>query len=215
MTAAVWEFLTAPSALDQPSRTAVSARGVRIKMADERTHAPWNQPSIIAAEFSWPRLLAKDGDAELPRRLGGFTLLARLAEGKRGEVFAALRPANLDPFCAIKILPAWTTGRQDIIEPMRAEAPRLDYLDVVITKSKAAPIRWTGEEQLSMTPNGLINTVLRDQFSQAFRALANEIEADIAALYKQASRGYGSAGSGAFASCPLPKRFGSRACWRP
>jgi len=70
-------------------------------------------------------VLAKDGDAELPRRLGGFTLLSRISEGKRGDVFAALRPSNLDRFCAVKILPPWTTGRQEIIEPMRAEAPRL------------------------------------------------------------------------------------------
>jgi serine/threonine protein kinase/tetratricopeptide (TPR) repeat protein len=70
-------------------------------------------------------VLAKDGDAELPRRLGGFTLLSRIAEGKRGDVFAALRAANLDRFCAVKLLPPWTTGRQEIIEPMRAEAPRL------------------------------------------------------------------------------------------
>ena len=70
-------------------------------------------------------VLAKDGDAELPRRFAGFTLLSRIAEGKRGDVFAALRSANLDRFCAVKVLPPWTAGRQEIIEPMRAEAPRL------------------------------------------------------------------------------------------
>jgi len=34
-----------------------------LKMAHERTEAPWGQPSIIPAEHAWPRLLAKDGDA--------------------------------------------------------------------------------------------------------------------------------------------------------
>lgn len=76
----------------------------------------------------------------------------------------------------------------------------MGYVDVTITKSKAAPIRWTGEEQLSVTKDGIINTILRDQFSQAFRALANEVEADIAGLYVAASRAYGSAGNAPFAT---------------
>lgn len=72
------------------------------------------------------------------------------------------------------------------------------YVDVSITKAKAAPIRWTGEEQLSVTKDGVINTVLRDQFAQAFRALANEVEQDLAALYVAASRAYGTAGTTPF-----------------
>jgi hypothetical protein len=72
------------------------------------------------------------------------------------------------------------------------------YVDVTITKSKAAPIRWTGEEQLSVTKDGVINTILRDQFAQAFRALANEVETDLGALYVAASRAYGTAGTAPF-----------------
>lgn len=72
------------------------------------------------------------------------------------------------------------------------------YVDVTITKAKAAPIRWTGEEQLSVTKDGVINTILRDQFAQAFRVLANEVEADLAALYATASRAYGTAGTAPF-----------------
>lgn len=67
----------------------------------------------------------------------------------------------------------------------------IGYTDVTITKSKAAPIRWTGEEQLSVTKDGVINTILRDQFAQAFRALTNEVETDLGALYVAASRAYG------------------------
>lgn len=74
------------------------------------------------------------------------------------------------------------------------------YVDLSITKSKAAPIRWTGEEQLSVTKDGVINTVLRDQFAQGFRALANEVEADIAGLYLASSRAYGTAGTTPFAT---------------
>lgn len=72
------------------------------------------------------------------------------------------------------------------------------YVDVSITKSKAAPIRWTGEEQLSVTKDGVINTILAAQFAQAFRALANEVETDLGALYTSASRAYGTAGTAPF-----------------
>jgi hypothetical protein len=32
-------------------------------MAHERTQEPWNQQSPVPAEFSWPTLITKDGDA--------------------------------------------------------------------------------------------------------------------------------------------------------
>lgn len=67
--------------------------------------------------------------------------------------------------------------------------------EMTISKSRVAPIRWTGEEQsyLSNGDNPQIRNVLRDQFSQAFRVLVNEVETDLAALYKDAARGYGTA----------------------
>ncbi len=34
-----------------------------LKMADERSQPPWNQPSPMAPGFDWPSLLARDGDA--------------------------------------------------------------------------------------------------------------------------------------------------------
>ena len=34
-----------------------------LKMADERSRPPHNQPSPIPAAYAWPALLAKDGDA--------------------------------------------------------------------------------------------------------------------------------------------------------
>lgn len=76
----------------------------------------------------------------------------------------------------------------------------IGYVDVSITKSKAYPIRWTGEEQLSVTKDGIINTILRDQFAQGFRTIANAVEADLAALYVAASRAYGTAGTTPFAT---------------
>lgn len=71
-------------------------------------------------------------------------------------------------------------------------------VDVKITKSKMAPVKWNGEEQLALGPAGTYNTILADQFKQAFRALANEMDADLAALYYASSRAVGTAGTAPF-----------------
>ena len=33
-----------------------------LKMADERSKPPYKQPSLIAKEYAWPTLTARDGD---------------------------------------------------------------------------------------------------------------------------------------------------------
>ncbi|HBN5546523.1 TPA: P22 coat - protein 5 family protein [Enterobacter cloacae] len=65
-------------------------------------------------------------------------------------------------------------------------------VNVQITKSKMSPVKWNGEEQLALGPSGLYNTILADQFQQSFRALANEVDADLAALCFNSSRAVGS-----------------------
>ncbi len=73
----------------------------------------------------------------------------------------------------------------------------IGYADIVITKSKVSPIRWTGEEELSI--NGILNPVLVNQFAQSIRALVNLVEIDLATTgYKGASRAYGTAGTAPF-----------------
>lgn len=71
-------------------------------------------------------------------------------------------------------------------------------VDVKITKSKMSPVKWNGEEQLALGPAGTYNTILADQFKQAFRALANEVDADLGALYFNASRQVGTLGTTPF-----------------
>lgn len=61
-------------------------------------------------------------------------------------------------------------------------------VNVKITKSKMAPVKWNGEEQLALGPAGTYNIILADQFKQAFRALSNEMDADLAALFFNSSR---------------------------
>lgn len=72
------------------------------------------------------------------------------------------------------------------------------YVDMKITKSKMVPVQWTGEEEKAM--GGQYSPILADQFAQAMRTLANEVEADLAQLYKKASRAYGTAGTTPFAA---------------
>lgn len=65
-----------------------------------------------------------------------------------------------------------------------------------ITKSKHVPIRWNGEEQRGQLNAGTYGNTLRDQFSEAFRALANQIENDLwTVAYQNASRAYGTPGT--------------------
>ena len=74
-------------------------------------------------------------------------------------------------------------------------------VDMTITKARRVPIRWNGEERLGIDNNGAqFNVIFRDQMAQAMRTLANEVEYDVAALYANASRAYGTAGTTPFAT---------------
>jgi type I restriction enzyme M protein len=63
-----------------------------LKMAHERTQPPWVQPSAIPAEFAWPVLLSKDGDAleaqyrrtleQLGKKPGMLGVIFRKAQNK-------------------------------------------------------------------------------------------------------------------------------------
>ena len=95
----------------------------------------------------------------------------------RPTALVAIAPSNIVP----------NTGGQTI-----------DYKDLTITSSYAAPIQWTGEEQRAI--GGNYETVIRDQFSQAFRTLDNTIEASLVATMVNggASRAFGTAGTSPF-----------------
>lgn len=69
---------------------------------------------------------------------------------------------------------------------------------ITISKSKHYPVRINGEETRGLNTAGTYNSIMRDRFSQGMRTLVNEIETDIATLYKKASRAYGTAGTAPF-----------------
>lgn len=74
----------------------------------------------------------------------------------------------------------------------------LTYTDMTLDKAYQAPIKWNGEEQVSL--GAMNDTVVRYQFQEGFRAIINMVEADLAALYYKASRAYGTAGTTPFGS---------------
>lgn len=69
---------------------------------------------------------------------------------------------------------------------------------MTISKSRRVPVRWNGEQTRGV--GGQYNNIVRDQFAQAMRTLTNEVETDLAALYRKASRAYGTAGTTPFAT---------------
>lgn len=72
-------------------------------------------------------------------------------------------------------------------------------VSLTITKARRVPVRWNGEEELGLSGTGTPSArIMQDQFAQAMRALVNEVEADLAALYIYASRAYGTAGTAPF-----------------
>jgi serine/threonine protein kinase/tetratricopeptide (TPR) repeat protein len=62
---------------------------------------------------------------DLPRPFGNFTLLKSIASGARGQVYAALRPIEVERFCALKILNEETAKRPDFVSSLRNEATRV------------------------------------------------------------------------------------------
>lgn len=85
------------------------------------------------------------------------------------------------------------------VNPANTGDTTVGYTDIVITKSKSAPIKWNGEEQRAIGTNGTYNALLADQFTDAMRKLCNAVETDLATAIKQgASRAYGTAGTTPF-----------------
>lgn len=71
---------------------------------------------------------------------------------------------------------------------------------IQITKSRAVPFRWTGEDQRGVNQGPGYATIRRDQIAQGFRTLVNEIETAVGALAVGASRASGTAGTTPFAT---------------
>lgn len=74
-------------------------------------------------------------------------------------------------------------------------------VSLAITKSRRVPFRWNGEESLGVNNGGHgVLSIQQNQIAQAIRTLANEVEADLAALHATFSRAAGTAGTTPFAT---------------
>jgi len=65
---------------------------------------------------------------------------------------------------------------------------------------KDTGFHYTGEEEKGLKLSGAYSSLFAQNFAQSFRVITNEIEAAIAALYYNACRAYGTAGTTPFAS---------------
>jgi len=110
---------------------------------------------------------------------------------------AKAEQAAVGQFITTPITPAGTTG--DIVPgqlPPDDGDQTIGTMQLQITKSKYSPIRWSGEEMKGYQTNGTYAETLKNQFAQSIRALVNLVEADVqAAVYQNASRAYGTAGT--------------------
>lgn len=86
------------------------------------------------------------------------------------------------------------------INPANSGDQAIDTGSMTISRAKAYPIKWNGEEQRALM-NGdepQYKNILRDQFKQAFRTIGNAVESDLGSTYVSASRAYGTAGTAPF-----------------
>ena len=139
----------------------------------------------------------------MPTLFAALDIVSREIVGFIPAVSVNAAPNGVAKGDPIKIPVTQTAESYDVV-PGAAPGDNGDQevacVTMTIQKSKYAPVRWTGEEQLSVSNAGVLNTVLRDQFAQAMRVLVNEAEQDIASCYKEASRAYGTAGTTPFAA---------------
>jgi hypothetical protein len=78
----------------------------------------------------------------------------------------------------------------------------IDNTPITISKARAVPFRWTGEEQRGVNTGPGYQSIRVQQAAQAMRTLTNEIEADVASTYIRTSRAHGTAGTAPFGTTP-------------
>lgn len=117
------------------------------------------------------------------------------------DIDAAAAAAAVNQPIRTPIIPVATTGNITPGQnPPDDGDQTIGYMDMAVTKSKYSSIRWTGEEIQGYKTNGQLEMTLARQFAESVRALTNEVEADLAALFINASRAYGTQGTAPFAS---------------
>jgi hypothetical protein len=76
----------------------------------------------------------------------------------------------------------------------------INNVQMSITKARSVPFGLTGEENRGLNNAGTLGQINRDRITQALRTLANEVEADLAALHIAACRASGTAAGTPFSA---------------
>jgi len=117
-------------------------------------------------------------------------------------VDASVNRAAVNESVRVPITPANTAGA-DITPAMSipAEADQtISYSTISITKARAFPFSWNGEEQRGLNNGPGYLGIRANQIAQAMRAAVNEVESDLCALHAVMSRAAGAAGTTPFAT---------------
>lgn len=117
-------------------------------------------------------------------------------------VDASVNRAAVNENVRVPIAPANTDGG-DITPAMSipAEADQtIGYSTINITKARAFPFSWNGEEQRGLNNGPGYLGIRANQIAQAMRAAVNEVETDLCALHAVMSRAAGTAGTTPFAT---------------
>ena len=117
-------------------------------------------------------------------------------------VDASVNRAAVNENVRVPITPANTAGG-DITPAMSipAEADQtIGYSTIAITKARAFPFSWNGEEQRGLNNGPGYLGIRANQIAQAMRAAVNEVETDLCALHAVMSRAAGTAGTTPFAT---------------
>lgn len=148
--------------------------------------------------------------AILPSIYAGLDIVSRELIGFIPVVTrnVAVERAAVGQVVTVPVVPAATTGNvTPAVTPPDDGGMTVGTMPLTISKSKYSPVIWTGEEQLSIGPTGQYNSILANQFGQAMRALANQIEVDIGATAVSASRAAGTAGTTPFGTAGVLTDF--------
>ena len=108
--------------------------------------------------------------------------------------------AALDQTITYPIVPTMAaTQVSPAAVPTEPSGQTIGYGSMSISNVYKVPFVWRGEEEASL--GALHETVMQDQFAQAFRTLVNQVETDLFLAAKRGgSRAYGSAGVTPFAT---------------
>lgn len=122
-----------------------------------------------------------------------------------GIIPAVTRDANVERAAvgqSVRSFVAPAASAEDIspgVTPPDTGDQTIGNVEVQITKSRAVPFRWNGEQSRGVDNGGPgRNAIIVNQIAQAMRTLTNEIEADLAGLHVNFSRAYGTAGTTPF-----------------